>query len=121
VLLDRGTLTVKFSAIAHGMGSRRSEAHVRAALAGPLQALADVEREAASDVPTRSVVLLPRLGMQTIERRLGSHEAISERYYRYLTVLHDQFQAQLPEDSHVVDAEGALAESISFAGDWLRE
>jgi thymidylate kinase len=120
LLLDRGSLTVKFSAIAHGMGSQRPEAQVREALAGPLQALATVERGAASDVPTRSLVILPRLGMKTIERRLSSREAISERYYRYLTVLHDQFQAQVPEESHVVDAEGVLTDGISFVGELLR-
>lgn len=120
LLLDRGPLTVKFSAIAHGIASQRTEPQVRAALAGPLQALAAAQRKAANHVATRSIVILPRLGMQTIERRLGTREQISERYHHYLTLLYEQFQAPLPEESHVVEAEGVLTESITFAAELLR-
>jgi thymidylate kinase len=120
LLLDRGPLTVKFSAIAHGIG-QRTEPQVRAALARQLRALAAAERKAAKQVPTRSIVILPSLGMQTIERRLGTREQISERYHDYLTVLHDQFQAHLPKGSYVVEAEGVLTESIMFARELLAE
>jgi thymidylate kinase len=120
LLLDRGPLTVKFSAIAHGIASQRTEPQVRAALAGLLHALAAAEKKIASDTPTRNIVILPRLGMPTIERRLGTREQISDRYHHYLTLLYGQFQAPLPTESHIVEAEGLLTDSITFAVDALR-
>lgn len=120
LLIDRGSLTVRLSAIAHGMGCQLSEQQACAALAGPLQALAALEKEAASVVLTRNVVVMPRLGMRTIERRLAEREVVNDRYYRYLTVLHDQFKAHVHDRTRVIDAEGVLPESINFAGELLR-
>lgn len=120
LLVDRGSLTVRLSAIAHGMGAdERSEQQVLMALAEPLHDLAALDKKIENLVPARTVVILPRLGMRTIERRLSANEVISDRYFRYLTVLHDHFRAAHMDDNYVVTAEDELRKNVNLVGELL--
>ena len=121
LLVDRGSLTVRLSAITHGMGANeRSEHQVLMALAEPLQELAALDKQIGNLVPVIVVVILPRLGMRTIERRLKENEIVSDRYLRYLTVLHDHFRSAHMDDHYVVTAEDELHSNVNLVGELLR-
>jgi hypothetical protein len=120
LLADRGSLTVRLSAISHGSGNNeRPEHEVLTALAGPLQELAALDRKMGNLVPCRTIVILPHLGMATIERRLHEDEVVSDRYLRYLTVLHDHFRSADMSGNYVITAEEELRINVNLAGELL--
>jgi hypothetical protein len=120
LLIDRGSLTIRLSAITHGMGTdERSEQQVLIALTDPLKKLAYLDKKMRDLVPVRTVVILPRFGMRTIEHRLSVNEVISDRYFRYLSLLHDQFRPNLMGDYYVVAAEDELRKNAALVGELL--
>jgi len=120
LLADRGSLTVRLSAISHGSGdNERPEHEVLTALAGPLQELAALDKKIENLVPCRTIVILPHLGMATIERRLNEDEVVSDRYLRYLTVLHDHFRSADMSGNYVITAEEELRINVNLAGELL--
>lgn len=122
LLVDRGPLTVRLSAVAHGTGAgERSESEVLAALSGQLEELAVLRSRIMTAIPSKYVVILPRLGMDTIVNRLRVREVISGRYLRYLTVLNELFHvAPLGgSDCMTIAAEDELRANVTVTGELL--
>lgn len=120
LLIDRGSLTIRLSAIAHGIGADgRSEQQVLVALAEPLKELSNFDKRMKDLVPVRTVVILPRFGMRTIERRISANEVITDRYFRYLSILHDHFLTTLMDDYYAVNAEDELRKNAALVGKLL--